>query len=334
MPTTADSVKIRSIAAPLVPADCSMRGLEYMPLMTERLRRSRTWLRAKRRPELGFYLMNLWSASWAQVPAGSLEDDDDVLAEAAMCDPDVWLEVRAEVLRGWLSCSADGRLYHPVVCQIATGVWTARQEFRASTAKARAAKARKHGREPGQGTLPLPDTRRRSRPVSSPDTPTARDTFARDTDAIFHEPNSLPESVDNQPNPLQSNESNGDARSATDLQQPFKCEVVSEKKGVDPLKTPQRSTRGERLADHWEPSQELQAFAGSLNLDPDTFEAFRDHYRAASGIRGRSIDWDASARSWCRVAAGRRRPSEKPSNVAWMRPYAEQRFAEVFGAVA
>jgi hypothetical protein len=34
-----------------------------MPLMVGRLRGSRRWLRAKARPELGSYLMNLWFAA-------------------------------------------------------------------------------------------------------------------------------------------------------------------------------------------------------------------------------------------------------------------------------
>ncbi|MFG1399861.1 DNA methyltransferase [Roseixanthobacter pseudopolyaromaticivorans] len=38
-----------------------VRCLPYMPLQIERLRKSKAWLRCKRRPELAFYLMNLWN---------------------------------------------------------------------------------------------------------------------------------------------------------------------------------------------------------------------------------------------------------------------------------
>jgi hypothetical protein len=67
--------------------DCNLRAFEYIPLLIARLRRSRAWLTCKRRPELAFYMINLWTAAWHEVPAGSLEDDDDVLADLAMCDP-------------------------------------------------------------------------------------------------------------------------------------------------------------------------------------------------------------------------------------------------------
>ena len=66
---------------PPVPADCNLRDYLYIPLEIERLRRSRSWLLAKRKPELGFYMINLWIASWHEVPAASLEDDDEVLAD-------------------------------------------------------------------------------------------------------------------------------------------------------------------------------------------------------------------------------------------------------------
>lgn len=99
-------------------APIDVRGLQYMPLFVERLQRSKAWVRCKRRPELAFYLMNLWMRAYREVPAGSIENDDDILADAAMCGPDEWDVIRAEVLRGWEEI--DGRLYHPVVTEIAT----------------------------------------------------------------------------------------------------------------------------------------------------------------------------------------------------------------------
>jgi hypothetical protein len=80
------------------------------------LRRSRAWLICKRRPDLAFYKINLWGASWREVPAGSLENDEDVLADAAMCSSERWAKVRNNVMRGWYLFS-DGRLYHRTVCE-------------------------------------------------------------------------------------------------------------------------------------------------------------------------------------------------------------------------
>lgn len=94
-----------------------VRCLPYMPLHIERLRRSKAWLRCKRRPELAFYLMNLWMRAWHEVPAGSIEADDDVLADAAMCSPEDWERIKADVLHGWEQ--HDGRWHHHVVTELA-----------------------------------------------------------------------------------------------------------------------------------------------------------------------------------------------------------------------
>lgn len=99
-------------------ADIDVRCLPYMPLQIETLRKSKTWLRCRRRPELGFYLMNLWMRAWHEVPAGSIEDDDDVLADAAMCPPDKWIDIRDTLLDGWEK--RDGRIYHRTVTELAT----------------------------------------------------------------------------------------------------------------------------------------------------------------------------------------------------------------------
>lgn len=108
--------------APLVPADCDLTDFPFLPLMVQRLRSSKAWLKCKRRPELAFYLVNLWTAAWHERPAASLEDDDDMLADKAMCPPERWDELKAEILRGWVRCS-DGRLYHPVVAERALEAW-------------------------------------------------------------------------------------------------------------------------------------------------------------------------------------------------------------------
>jgi hypothetical protein len=111
-----------------------------MPLEVARLRKSKAWLLAKKRPELAFYMVNLWTAAWHEVPAGSIEDDDEVLADAAMCSPLTrWKSVRETALRGWVKCS-DGRLYHPIVAEKAREAWAAKVEQRRRTAAATAAR--------------------------------------------------------------------------------------------------------------------------------------------------------------------------------------------------
>jgi hypothetical protein len=126
-----------------------------MPLEISRLRRSKAWLICKRRPELAFYMLNLWTASWHERPAGSLEDDDDVLADAAMCSPERWQEIKGEVLRGWAKCS-DGRLYHSVVVEKVADAWHSRTMKRWQNECDRLRKENGRRERDGQEKLPLP----------------------------------------------------------------------------------------------------------------------------------------------------------------------------------
>ncbi len=68
--------------------------------------------------------LTLWLKSWHQVPAASLDDDEALLAKLAGLGRDMktWARVRAGALRHWVKCS-DGRLYHPVVAEIALEAW-------------------------------------------------------------------------------------------------------------------------------------------------------------------------------------------------------------------
>jgi len=110
------------LPTPPVAADVDLTDFQFMPLEISRLRRSKAWLICKRRPELAFYMVNLWSCAWHERPAGSLEDDDDMLAHLAMCPPKEWPKLKADVMRGWVKC-ADGRLYHPVVVEKVRDAW-------------------------------------------------------------------------------------------------------------------------------------------------------------------------------------------------------------------
>ncbi len=129
-----------STSHPLVPAEVDLTDFPFMPIMIARLKQSRAWLACKRKPELAFYMLNLWTASWHARPAASLEDDDDVLSDLAMCAPQAWKKVKGDVLRGWVACS-DGRLYHPVVAERALDAWMQRLNSRRLSA---AGNAKRH----------------------------------------------------------------------------------------------------------------------------------------------------------------------------------------------
>ncbi len=101
---------------PLTSTDCDLRDFPYMPLDVLRLRDSEISKHAS--GEEFRCAVLLWCASWHQVPAASLPDDDIMLAQFAGFGRVVkaWKKVRDGALRGWIKC-ADGRLYHPTVAE-------------------------------------------------------------------------------------------------------------------------------------------------------------------------------------------------------------------------
>lgn len=124
------------MTTPLVPADVDLQDFQYMPLDVRRLRDSD--LASLESPEACWAAVLLWSASWHQVPAASLPDDDRVLANLAGYGRVVkeWQRVREGALRGWIKCS-DGRLYHPVVAEKALEAWEGKLRQRWKTECAR-----------------------------------------------------------------------------------------------------------------------------------------------------------------------------------------------------
>lgn len=69
----------------------------------------------------------LWCASWMEVPAASLPNDDRMLDFLSRSK--VWKKVKVVAMRGWVLC-ADGRLYHPVIAANALEAWEKRTEWR------------------------------------------------------------------------------------------------------------------------------------------------------------------------------------------------------------
>lgn len=130
---------------PLTPADCDLRDFAFMPLDVQRLRDSD--LAALESPECCWSAVLLWCASWHQVPAASLPDDDRVLAQLAGFGRVVkeWQRVRDGALRGWIVC-ADGRLYHPVVAAKACDAWESKFQARW---KSECARIKKHNQRHG-----------------------------------------------------------------------------------------------------------------------------------------------------------------------------------------
>lgn len=124
---------------PLVPPEVDLRDFREMPLEFERLFASDTWVLGT--PEEKVAAFHLWCKSWHQRPAGSLPDDDRVLAHLSAAGQR-WRKLRPHALRGWVKCT-DGRFYHPVVAEKVLKAWGAKVEQRKRTHAARVSKLQK-----------------------------------------------------------------------------------------------------------------------------------------------------------------------------------------------
>jgi uncharacterized protein YdaU (DUF1376 family) len=127
---------------PLTPEDCDCRGLPFMPLEVARFTES-DFAAISTGDEFKAAVL-LWAKSWTQVPAASLPDNDRILARMTGYTLAEWLKLREMALHNWIKCS-DGRLYHPVIADLAVAAVAKRkgQSERANTrwAKVRAEKA-------------------------------------------------------------------------------------------------------------------------------------------------------------------------------------------------
>lgn len=126
-------------SAPLTPAECDLTDFAFMPLDVARLRDSE--LASNETPEACWAAVLLWAASWHQVPAASIPNDEKWIAKAAgyaargKIDRE-WNGVRDGALRGFVLCD-DGRLYHPVVGEKAREAWASKLQRRWHTECAR-----------------------------------------------------------------------------------------------------------------------------------------------------------------------------------------------------
>jgi hypothetical protein len=142
---------LAALPEPLTPPNCDLGRNDWFPLYFDRLRKSKWWRRASDLARARNVM--LWGEAYKMVPAGSMPDDDDELAEAAGFGMDVesFLIVKAEIMACWTMCS-DGRWYHPTVCEQAMEAWEKvsekRQAARAKKAAQRAAIAAKMTRVP------------------------------------------------------------------------------------------------------------------------------------------------------------------------------------------
>lgn len=137
---------------PLVPAEVDLQDFPFMPLQVARLRDSD--FAAEEDPEACWYGVLLWAASWHQIPAASLPDNDTVLMKLVGLgrDTKTWKKHRDGALRGFVLCS-DGRLYHKTVAEQANASWRGKLEQRHRTF---CAAVRKHNERKPEEKQELP----------------------------------------------------------------------------------------------------------------------------------------------------------------------------------
>ena len=135
-----------NLPKPLTNLNCDLRDFPFMPLDVVRLRDSD--IAALSNGDEFRCAVLLWCASWHQIPAASLPDDDIVLSQLAGFGRVVkeWQKFRNGALRGWIKCS-DGRLYHPVVAEKANEAWASRIKYREKKEADRARIAEKRAAE-------------------------------------------------------------------------------------------------------------------------------------------------------------------------------------------
>ena len=132
-----DRVILTDHPAPPIPEDADLRHMPSYMIDVQSLLDSD--LAAFGDPAANWYAVLTWCAALHQIPAGSLPDDDAVLAYLVRLGRDVrtWRKFREKgALRGWVKHS-DGRLYHPVVTKKVLDLW----------GKSRAGKAAVEARE-------------------------------------------------------------------------------------------------------------------------------------------------------------------------------------------
>lgn len=150
---------------PLVSSDVDLRDFAFMPLDVLRLRDSD--LAALASGEEFKAAVMLWCVAWHQVPAGSLPNDDRLLARHSGAGS-AWKRVKAEALRGFVECS-DGRLYHATIAEKAIEAWEAklkqRERTRAATEAREAKRREEQARRDAERNVNRDDSRNEQRNV-------------------------------------------------------------------------------------------------------------------------------------------------------------------------
>lgn len=270
---------ISELPAPLTPPECDTRGLEWMPLLGDRLFSSQTWLLAC--DEARCAMLKLWWASWKQYPAASLPDDDTCHARLAGYEraTKAWTKIRAQAMRGWVKCS-DGFLYHPVVADLAVKAM-GKREGRVESENAKTERQRRWRER-------LKDICERLRGLGvTPPRGASMETLNNllvDAESSTHAPTDKPKAS-----------TVGECKDVVETGSTL--QDTTEKKETS-LRD-EKKNRKTQVPEDWQPDAEGVAYAKDRGLTPADLEAFRDHYRSQAKPMA---DWNLTWKNWCRNA--------------------------------
>jgi hypothetical protein len=154
-----------NLPPPLVPANVDLRSMPEMPLEVALFKDASVIVSITDAAFKAAVL--LWAASWHQIPASSLPDDDKILSMIAGYGREVscWLEVKEQALWKFIKCS-DGRWYHPKIAEKAIRTWEYRESYRRRMEAARNAKADKNHKPKTRNGRSVTDAKTRSIKVS------------------------------------------------------------------------------------------------------------------------------------------------------------------------
>jgi hypothetical protein len=141
---------------PMTPPDCDLRNFPGMMVDVHRLMSSTFNATASRTPLAWMVGHKLWYRAWHQVPAASLPDDEGELCYLSELgfDAKSFRKIRDLAMRGWVKCR-DGRLYHPVMAEVALSAWRGKliQKWRTECQRIKKHNQRHADREP----VPAPE---------------------------------------------------------------------------------------------------------------------------------------------------------------------------------
>jgi len=283
------------VTAPLTPPECDLQDFPFMPLHVARLRDSD--LAAEVEPESCWYAVLLWAAAWHQIPAGSLPNNDAVLARLLGLGRDLrtFRKHKDAALRGFVLCD-DGRLYHPVVAEQALNAWEGKLQQRWRSECARIKKSNQRN----DLNVPLPTYEQfLSRRLPNPS------------------PQVVPGDTSKSPPGQTLQEKGIEKGTGTGTGKGRTKEVVEAAQALPtliPLDPPVRRdaapTRGSRLKDDWSPSGENLAFAIGLGFSQSEVDRmtsrFRNYWLAKAGKDAAKLDWSRTWQNWASTEAERR----------------------------